>query len=74
MKQLWMLSEKDLIVRQLVVAVMAKAHITKEDSGYLKMKQLKRDGETGLHETTATKHHRHHLRKLQIPSNETLQK
>ncbi len=28
----------------------------------------------GLHEATATKHHRHHLRKLQIPSNETLQK
>ncbi|MEE7095250.1 NUMOD4 motif-containing HNH endonuclease [Escherichia coli O10] len=39
MKQLWMLSEKDLIVRQLVVAVMAKAHITKEDSGDLQMKQ-----------------------------------
>ncbi|EKH98687.1 hypothetical protein ECMA6_1162, partial [Escherichia coli MA6] len=34
----------------------------------------KRDGETGRHETTATKFHRHHLRKLQIPSNETLQK
>ncbi len=28
----------------------------------------------GQHETTATKFHRHHLRKLQIPSNETLQK
>lgn len=28
----------------------------------------------GTNETTATKHHRHHLRKLQIPSNETLQK
>lgn len=31
-------------------------------------------GVRGLHETTATKHHRHNLRKLQIPSNETLQK
>ncbi len=39
MKQLWMLSENDLIVRQLVVAVMAKAHITKEDSGDLQMKK-----------------------------------
>ena len=28
----------------------------------------------GRHEATATKFHRHHLRKLQIPSNETLQK
>lgn len=28
----------------------------------------------GQHETTATKYHRHNLRKLQIPTNETLQK
>ena len=28
----------------------------------------------GRHEATATKYHRHHLRKLQLPSNETLQK
>lgn len=28
----------------------------------------------GTNETTATKYHRHHLRKLQIPSNETIQK
>lgn len=28
----------------------------------------------GTNETTATKFHRYHLRKLQIPSNETLQK
>lgn len=34
----------------------------------------KRDGEIRQHETTATKYHRHNLRKLQIPSNETLQK
>lgn len=30
--------------------------------------------QAGQHETTATKYHRHHLRKLQIPANETLQK